>query len=188
MKMTTDCLPQPTRESGDRDEPGSSAEGDGPPEPSDRPAPHPIEIRTDDDCVDGATVIRLQRHLAAVCPHLPRPVQRIAVRIVEDDAMIALHGQWHQDNTTTDVITFESSTEGPLEVDLAICADEAARAAASRAHGFEAELLLYAVHGLLHCCGHNDHTDADAAAMHQEEDRLLVAIGHPPVFRDGATP
>jgi len=39
------------------------------------------------------------------------------------------------------------------------------------------ELLLYALHGLLHCCGYDDSTDADREVMHTEEDRILEAIG-----------
>jgi ssRNA-specific RNase YbeY (16S rRNA maturation enzyme) len=33
------------------------------------------------------------------------------------------------------------------------------------------------VHGLLHCCGYDDHTEADFARMHETEDAILEAIG-----------
>jgi probable rRNA maturation factor len=91
--------------------------------------------------------------------------------------MIGLHDHWHNKPNTTDVITFEANTTGPLEVDLVLCLDEAARAAKQRGHATDDELVLYLLHGLLHCCGYDDTSDTLAAAMHQEEDRLLVAIG-----------
>jgi ssRNA-specific RNase YbeY (16S rRNA maturation enzyme) len=46
----------------------------------------------------------------------------------------------------------------------------------------EKEALLYALHGLLHCLGHDDHDEAAYQAMHALEDALLDAIGVGPVF------
>jgi len=37
--------------------------------------------------------------------------------------------------------------------------------------------LLYVVHGVLHCLGHDDHDEAGYASMHALEDRVLYAIG-----------
>jgi probable rRNA maturation factor len=55
--------------------------------------------------------------------------------------------------------------------------DEARRQAAGRALPVERELLLYCVHGVLHCLGYDDHDDAEYVRMHAEEDRILEAIG-----------
>jgi hypothetical protein len=43
------------------------------------------------------------------------------------------------------------------------------------------ELVLYAVHGLLHLCGYDDLTEEGAAAMRRREGELLAAEGlsHP---------
>ena len=46
-----------------------------------------------------------------------------------------------------------------------------------------AQLLLYILHGLLHCAGFDDHDPAEHDRMHTEEDRILTAIGVGPVFR-----
>jgi probable rRNA maturation factor len=175
--MNTDCLSQPSRECDDRDEPGSSAEGDGPPERAGRPAPQPVDLGVESGLLSRDQCSLLRDRAAAIAPLLSREVHRIGIRIIDDQAMIVLHEQWHQKSTTTDVITFEASTDGPLEVDLVLCLDEAVRAAADRGHSVDDELTLYVVHGLLHCCGHDDTTEPLAAAMHREEDRVLVAIG-----------
>jgi probable rRNA maturation factor len=64
-----------------------------------------------------------------------------------------------------------------LDVDLLVCADEAGRQAELRGFTVERELLLYIVHGVLHCLGFDDHNETDSARMHAEEDRLLAAAG-----------
>ncbi len=44
------------------------------------------------------------------------------------------------------------------------------------------EVLLYALHGMLHLSGFDDRTDADFRKMHRMEDRLLARLGIGPVF------
>ena len=111
-------------------------------------------------------------------------VERVNVRIVSDTEMVGLHGKYCGLNTITDVLTFPQSAPGaPVLVDIAICVDEASRRAIEIGHPIERELLLYTLHGLLHCTGFDDRTEADHAAMHAEEDRILTAIGIGPVFQ-----
>ena len=54
----------------------------------------------------------------------------------------------------------------------------------ARAEGVpvERELLLYALHGMLHLAGFDDRTDRDFAAMHRTEDDILTRIGVGAVF------
>ena len=107
----------------------------------------------------------------------------ISVAIVDDRTMSSLHAAYLNDPATTDVLTFPlSGPDEPLEVDIAICLDEARRRAAERGHSVETELLLYVIHGLLHCTGYDDQTPTDADRMHREEDRLLGEIGLGPVY------
>ncbi|MBK7403518.1 MAG: rRNA maturation RNase YbeY [Phycisphaerales bacterium] len=103
----------------------------------------------------------------------------IRARLVDDQAMAAAHARWSGVPGTTDVLTFDlrDTAEGPLDVDLLLCTDEAARQAAPRGHTVAREILLYLIHGVLHCLGYDDHDEADAARMHAEEDRLLDAAG-----------
>lgn len=115
------------------------------------------------------------------------PSGEVRVRIVADDEMAAAHQRYSNVPGTTDVLTFDlrESAAGPLDADLLICLDEARRQAAARRHAPERELLLYIVHGLLHCLGYDDHNEADARAMHEMEDRLLAAIGVGVTFARG---
>ncbi len=109
----------------------------------------------------------------------------ITLVLVDDEQMAQLHGQYKNDPTTTDVLTFDlrDGEDDPLEGDLILCIDEAARQAAARGHDTRMELLLYAVHGLLHLIGYDDVKAADYRRMHAKEDELFTAAGHGAVFK-----
>lgn len=133
-----------------------------------------------------------QTHAALV--HLPAlgypiaPGSIVAIRVVSDAEMSQAHERFSGIVGTTDVLTFD---HGPgfsmgqatlLETDLLICVDEARRQAERRGLAVRHELLLYIVHGILHCLGHDDHEDDAYARMHQLEDQLMLAIGLPTAF------
>ncbi len=104
----------------------------------------------------------------------------LRVRIVGDDEMAKAHAEFLEIDGTTDVLTFdlrEDPLDPVLDVDILACLDEATRQATRRGHEPRAEILLYGVHGLLHCLGHDDHDEAAAARMHAEEDRVLTRLG-----------
>ena len=162
------------------------------PPPADTSTVIDIDRPRGDRAVDVAW---LRDRLDRAISHLNRPVARIGISLVDDARMIELHARHLNLNTTTDVLTFHLSKPGqPIDVDLALCVDEAARQAAGHGHTIERELLLYALHGLLHCCGFDDHEEVGAAAIHAEEDRILSAIGvgatfaasQPPAARDAS--
>ncbi|MCE9618825.1 MAG: rRNA maturation RNase YbeY [Planctomycetes bacterium] len=102
----------------------------------------------------------------------PRP-RRYTVQCVDDRAMSELHRRHMNDPSTTDVLTFVDGDQA----DAAVCVDEARRRAPELGHELRHELLLYALHGLLHAGGMDDRTPAEFAAMHGEENRLLRAVG-----------
>ncbi len=119
----------------------------------------------------------------------PRPTPdggEVRVRVVGDAEMSAAHLRYAKVPGTTDVLTFDLS-EGEsgsraLDADIVVCVDEAERQARERGHDPRRELLLYAVHGLLHCLGHDDHDAASYERMHRLEDEVLTAIGVGAVF------
>lgn len=106
----------------------------------------------------------------------------VRVGVVGDVEMARAHEEFLDVAGTTDVLTFDASEPGPdgrpvLDVDIMVCLDEARRQGASHGHAPERELLLYVVHGVLHCLGFDDHDEEAAAAMHRREDELLSAAG-----------
>lgn len=129
---------------------------------------------------------------------------QLTVAIVADDEMAQLHEQYTGVAGTTDVLTFDlladaawaegDSPPGPahapstLEGDIVVCIDQAKRQAQARGHETRHELLLYAIHGLLHLLGEDDHNQADYQRMHAREDELLQALGIGQVFNTKANP
>ena len=111
---------------------------------------------------------------------------QIDITLVNDALMSQLHLEHKNDATTTDVLTFDlradRRSKSVVEVDLILCVDEARRQSELRGHWIERELLLYAVHGLLHLVGYDDTTPTKAARMHRREDEILQAIGIGPAF------
>lgn len=156
----------------------------------------------DDDplsCQKGGLTVRLVLDTPDTQPPLTRwlPEQVVAamdaaglangtldLRVVDDAAMGQMHQAFHGDPSPTDVLTFDlrDTPDAAVEGDVALCVDEAARRAAERGHAVRDEVLLYAVHGLLHLLGEDDHSPEDYARMHAREDALLTAIGVGPRF------
>lgn len=108
----------------------------------------------------------------------------ITIVIVADEQMAQMHEQYTGVKGTTDVLTFDhrDDTRQAIESDLVICVDTARREAATRGHDTRVEILLYALHGLNHLLGGDDHTPAGAKAMHRWEDQILTAAGFGAVF------
>jgi len=110
----------------------------------------------------------------------------LSIAIVDDQQMSDLHQEFMNISGTTDVLTFDLSDDPTdfevLEGELVLCTDEASRQAASRGHQTRDELLLYALHGLLHLMGYDDHNDEDYKTMHQREDELLTKAGFDALF------
>jgi len=108
----------------------------------------------------------------------------LTVAVVEDGEMAELHEQYTGVAGTTDVLTFDLldqpytvDGEQAVEGDIVVCIDEAQRQAKSRQHPARHELLLYAVHGLLHLMGEDDHDEDAYQRMHTREDALLERLG-----------
>ena len=188
-EMNTTILSAPESMGSDAEEPGSSTSGDVPPEPGStrQPAEPDSRINLQPGDLPADAIVRLHAGVVDVLALLPRPVERLGIRVVADAEMTALHAQWKQVSRTTDVVTFDlsESEDDPLVVDIVVCLDEATRQASTRDHAPDDELLLYVIHGLLHCCGHDDADETAAEAMHVEEDRLLQAIGRNRVYASG---
>jgi probable rRNA maturation factor len=135
----------------------------------------------------------------------------LGVRIVGDAEMADAHQRYSGVAGTTDVLTFDlrdtDSATPPnlppsrsLEIedvsdkiyvrsktvlctDILACMDVAERESKVLGTSPERELLLYIIHGVLHCIGFDDHEESDAGLMHRVEDAVLTGIGVGPIYR-----
>jgi len=133
-----------------------------------------------------AAVPFLRKHLAAACTFLPKnQLRQVSVVLVGDVRMAGLHAKSHNDPTPTDVLTYEleSDDRGRVsEGEIIICVPEARRRVGRDTMGVHRELLLYAIHGMLHLCGLDDRTKKGFELMHRKEDEILTAVGVGAVF------
>jgi probable rRNA maturation factor len=155
--------------------------------PSDDPDPFSrLEIAVS-GCADRLAEALQRAATAALTSHGIKSGP-LDIAVVDDTEMRAHHARWMDDDSTTDSLAFDLRDEpddSTVEGQLIVCEPVARRRAEAAGHDWEHELTLYVVHGCLHLCGFDDHAPADAERMHAEEDRILQAIGLPPVFSRG---
>ena len=108
-----------------------------------------------------------------------------SVVLVGDQRMSNLHLRFMNIAGPTDVLTFpidEDSRGRPTAGEVYVCVPEAHRQSHALATPLRSELLLYALHGLLHLSGFDDRTESQYRRMHRTEDDILSRLGIGRVF------
>lgn len=130
-------------------------------------------------------VVFLRRHLLKAHAIVQPALRELSLALVGDARMSMLHQQFMDIAGPTDVLTFPleyDKRERVISGEVIICVPEAVRQARVRELSVERELLLYALHGMLHLCGFDDRTEAAFQKMHRMEDDILIRLGLGPVF------
>lgn len=130
--------------------------------------------------------------LARACALLPGcQLRELSLAMVGDVRMSALHREFMGLDEPTDVLTFPLETDArgrSLSGEIVVCVPEAQRQARARRIPLRRELLLYAIHGLLHLSGFDDRTPDEFREMHRTEDMILTRLGVGPAFFAAARP
>ena len=183
---------------------------DGPPPSAERLGELRLQFHAEDLEPHPPATGWIEPHLQRVAELCGVTGGSLEITLVDDATMGPLHEQYCGDPDTTDVLTFdladppadEATLQGKgndsdsagnrspitapppqvVEGELILCVDEAARQARARGHDTRLELLLYALHGLLHLLGEDDHDETDYQRMHRREDALLRQLGLGSVF------
>lgn len=99
----------------------------------------------------------------------------------DDEEISGVHGEFFDDPTPTDVITFpiegSGTREDPCSGELLVSVETAAAVAADLGHSAEHEALLYVIHGVLHLCGLRDSTASERSEMRAAEQNALQKLG-----------
>ena len=106
----------------------------------------------------------------------------LSFALVDDVEMADLHARYAGVEGPTDVLSFPLLEEPLLVGEVVISVDTARREAAKRGHPAYDEVVLYAVHGVLHLLGEDDHDPVARRRMRRAERRTLAELGLPPVF------
>lgn len=100
------------------------------------------------------------------------------VKLCHREEMAQLHGQYMNDPTPTDVLSFESCDEDQSYLgDVIACVDVAAEHAARLGHSVVAECQFYVLHGLLHLLGLDDHQPRQRRHMLKLQKEALLQQG-----------
>ncbi len=100
----------------------------------------------------------------------------VSIAVVDDEQMQEVHHDFMNDSSTTDVMSFDLSDQTKV-FEIIVNADMAKRQSQINSNSFDAELLLYILHGLLHNLGFDDLSDDEFKKMHKEEDEIMKALG-----------
>src|SRR5436190_11765550 len=86
----------------------------------------------------------------------------ISLAFVDNPTIHRLNQRYLNHDEPTDVLSFPLSEPNTRKLagELVIGAEVGREQADRRGHDVQAELALYVIHGLLHLCGYDEHTDA----------------------------
>jgi probable rRNA maturation factor len=102
----------------------------------------------------------------------------LEVAFVDEKKIRALHQQFLQNPSETDVMTFDlgATPEARRIAAIAICVPVAQHYAERYGVSLRAELLRLIIHGALHLLGFDDHTPAEKQRMRYYERKLLQSF------------
>jgi probable rRNA maturation factor len=92
----------------------------------------------------------------------------VEITLLGERAIAKVHGEFLDDPSPTDVITFEHG-------EILICVPIAAANARKFSHPVDHEVALCAIHGLLHLLGYDDLTSQERIIMHARQEEILEA-------------
>jgi rRNA maturation RNase YbeY len=96
--------------------------------------------------------------------------------LVDDEKLHRLNVEFLNHDTLTDVITFDYSEKKCISCDVYISWERTAENAKKLGIRHQKELERVMFHGILHCLGYNDKTEADQALMREQEDKALKLL------------
>ena len=131
--------------------------------------------------IDETVLLRLtESNLAAL---YVSPDAEVAIQLVDEGAMEALHVQWMDEPGPTDVLSFPMDELRPgkdgapsdpgILGDIVVCPDVAIEQARTAGHSAQEEMLLLVTHGILHLLGF-DHAEPDEREVMFDLQRTLL--------------
>ena len=115
--------------------------------------------------------------LRAVAAKYDREIVEAAYQFCDNEQIRELNSKFLGHDYYTDIITFDSSPDdSTIIADIVISLEEVELNAEEYGTGFRNELLRVMVHGILHMCGFDDHTEEEIREMRAAEDDALALL------------
>ena len=132
--------------------------------------------------IDTTVLKQIAKHLLGTL--LLQPDAELGIHLVNAVEMAKVNETYLGHTGSTDVITFDHNPPGtsskskapPLHGELFICVDDAIEFAREFATSWQAEVVRYVVHGVLHLRGFDDLVPDKRRVMKREENRLTQAL------------
>ncbi|MDR2683273.1 MAG: rRNA maturation RNase YbeY [Dysgonamonadaceae bacterium] len=94
-----------------------------------------------------------------------------------DEEILRINQQYLKHDYYTDIITFDYSAGHTVSGDLFISLDTVKSNSEKYRTDYTQELRRVMIHGILHLCGFNDKSPAEAVQMREKEDEALTYYG-----------
>jgi probable rRNA maturation factor len=133
--------------------------------------------------IDAKPLRQMARFVVADCWGLE--TFTLGIHLVGTGEITGLNERFLHHAGSTDVITFnyaDSSGSAGLEGEIFICVEEALSNAHRYQTTWQAELVRYVIHGLLHLRGYDDQEPVARRRMRRQENRWLTVLGRRFVF------
>lgn len=134
--------------------------------------------------IDETVLLRLTEHNLAQLN--VSPDADVAILLVDEGAMEALHVQWMDEPGPTDVLSFpmdelrpgteEAPAPAGLLGDIVLCPQVAETQAQNAGHSTQDELILLTTHGLLHLLGFDHAEPEEEREMFGLQRELITAF------------
>ena len=102
-----------------------------------------------------------------------RVLGSLTIQWQSDDELLEVNRQFLDHDYYTDIITFNRNRGNRVNGDLAISVERIIDHAAQQGIAVRDEVLRVVVHGTLHLCGYDDHSDEEKAQMRALESTYM---------------
>ena len=100
-------------------------------------------------------------------------IDKLSYNFISKDAMLALNIKHLNHSTHTDIISFDYSSKRTLRAEFFISPWAVSQSADEYSQSIVNEMLRVVSHGVLHCLGFKDKSDADKSLMRCEENKFI---------------
>ncbi len=105
-----------------------------------------------------------------------KEVGDLNVIFCSDEKLLEINRQFLGHNYYTDIITFDYCTDDNLEGELYISIDTVKANAIEYKQLFSDELYRVIIHGVLHLCGFDDHSNKQKHTMREKENEAITLL------------
>jgi len=134
-----------------------------------------MEIRINGEIQEVAEEIELLTNVVDwTCHQNNLQPDSIDIILVDDDTLREMHKIYLDDDSVTDVMTFNLADDKSIEGEIYISVPRATAQSTEYGVTLVQELVRLIIHGCLHLAGYDDQTEDNLKEMKDIEDKLVV--------------